>query len=299
MLLEAMKRKLAASRAEPRRQGRGPGGEVAFTLIELLVVIAIIAILAALLLPALSRAKATAKRIHCTNNLHQITTAVWMYANELRDYPPYEEIRGVNINPEQGRSKFWDAMVLPYLSGNTAVFLCPGQTGTNNTVARNWDIWPNIVVGNVPVTMPNLSYSLNALGVGFIPPDISTNNDQMCGLNTIPTVGHVFGTDALPWWIGRRQSSTVAPADMIAVADYDPFMDPPDWLFAFSFTGKRHSGGAVAGFCDTHVEYAKTKRWGAPMYKSNFGHVIPLLPKDAGPRVRWNNDHLPHLEATP
>ena len=66
-----------------KRAGEG------FTLIELLVVIAVIAILAALLLPALAQAKEKAKRTQCTNNNRQIGIATHMYANDNQDYMPH------------------------------------------------------------------------------------------------------------------------------------------------------------------------------------------------------------------
>jgi prepilin-type N-terminal cleavage/methylation domain-containing protein/prepilin-type processing-associated H-X9-DG protein len=91
----------------------------AFTIVELLVVIAIIGVLVAITIPALQSARESARRIVCTNNLHQIGLAVTQYTEQLGSMPSSSSSKidqGVWIsNPTKSNLHSWASLILPYM----------------------------------------------------------------------------------------------------------------------------------------------------------------------------------------
>ena len=109
------------------------GQSAGFTLIELLVVIAIIAILAAMLLPALSRAKGKAKQVNCLSNARQLSIGVMMYADDNAEiFPPSADYSIPTADPQ----RIWTAKIFSYVK-NTEVFSCPSVA--NRAFPTNWD----------------------------------------------------------------------------------------------------------------------------------------------------------------
>jgi prepilin-type processing-associated H-X9-DG protein/prepilin-type N-terminal cleavage/methylation domain-containing protein len=95
-----------------------------FTLIELLVVIAIIAILASMLLPALSQARAKARQISCTSQLKQIGLGWIMYTDDDNEVTPRYAGNGISYEDGIRRGDHWNTRIYPYV-GDIKTFGCP------------------------------------------------------------------------------------------------------------------------------------------------------------------------------
>jgi prepilin-type N-terminal cleavage/methylation domain-containing protein/prepilin-type processing-associated H-X9-DG protein len=116
----------------------------AFTLIELLVVMAVIAILAALLLPVLSRVKASAQAVTCRNNLRQWGTATLLYVADNSDYLPKNGSSGGNSTMDGWYVDLPKEMNLPayaempwstnaHIDPGRSIWICPANTRRSNT----------------------------------------------------------------------------------------------------------------------------------------------------------------------
>ena len=279
-------RQPTASKNDPQSAETIPGQVIlrsggAFTLIELLVVIAIIAILAAMLLPALSNAKQKAYRISCLNNLRQLGVFMQLYTDSNNDTFPGTRAYSW-FTPQNGSTdpldNWWGQYIFPNngnVTNNTAntMYRCPAILSTEylpNGTPWSWAFNSDLV-----------GYGFNTYFLGAYPQPGTIDNVDAGGFSYMPDT----------WF---KRTGVRHPADTLLVCDSNPKTDGTDssscwWAKACEnvagsssqqYEGVyvlRHKGVGIVVFADSHAEARKDAQINPPVDPLGSGSAKAVI----------------------
>ena len=217
----------------PRKNGAFRGGRCGFTLIELLVVIGIIAILAALLLPALAKAKMQAWRSQSVNNIRQLQLGATMYANDNNGFL----LPNAPFNPISPGSKAWiDVSTTAYVEG------IGNQIGNTN-----------LALYTLGLLAP---YESNQTGVYKSPADTmpSANGDRLRSysmngqMGCVYTLGKINFDSPAMQYVRESDIKRPAPSDAFVFCEENPYTINDGYL-------EINSQPSAAGFPDVPAAY--------------------------------------------